>query len=129
GFDTAWIDFTKGLGAPVGAVLAGSGELIEGAWRWKQMLGGALRQSGILAAACLYALDNNVDRLAEDHEHARMLADGLAARAGARGRRSINSPAVIRLTPMLASSWRPLSYRPEIASVASTTRKSRSLAS
>ena len=84
GFDTAWIDFTKGLGAPVGAVLAGSGELIEEAWRWKQMLGGALRQSGILAAACLYALDNNVDRLAEDHEHARMLADGLAALPGAR---------------------------------------------
>jgi len=84
GFDTAWIDFTKGLGAPVGAVLAGSGELIEEAWRWKQMLGGALRQSGILAAACLYALDNNVDRLAEDHEHARMLADGLAALPAAR---------------------------------------------
>ena len=84
GFDTAWIDFTKGLGAPVGAVLAGSGELIEQAWRWKQMLGGALRQSGILAAACLYALDHNVDRLAEDHEHARTLARGLAALPGAR---------------------------------------------
>jgi threonine aldolase len=79
GFDTAWIDFTKGLGAPVGAVLAGSGELIEEAWRWKQMLGGALRQSGILSAACLYALEHNVERLAEDHAHARMLAEGLAA--------------------------------------------------
>jgi threonine aldolase len=84
GFDTAWIDFTKGLGAPVGAVLAGSGELIEEAWRWKQMLGGALRQSGILAAACLYALEHNVGRLAEDHEHASMLARGLAALSGAR---------------------------------------------
>ncbi|HEX4670949.1 MAG TPA: threonine aldolase family protein [Solirubrobacteraceae bacterium] len=82
GFDTAWIDFTKGLGAPVGAVLAGSAELIGEAWRRKQMLGGALRQSGIVAAACLYALDHHVDRLAEDHEHARLLAEGLAALPG-----------------------------------------------
>lgn len=79
GFDTAWIDFTKGLGAPVGAALAGSRELIDQAWRWKQMLGGAMRQSGIVAAACLYALDHNVERLADDHRNARMLADGLAA--------------------------------------------------
>ena len=78
GFDTAWLDFSKGLGAPVGAVLCGSAELIEEAWRWKQMMGGSMRQSGILAAACLYALDNNVERLAEDHEHARLLAEGLA---------------------------------------------------
>jgi threonine aldolase len=78
GFDTAWIDFTKGLGAPVGAVLAGSAELIGEAWRRKQMLGGALRQSGIVAAGCLYALDHHIDRLAEDHEHARLLAEGLA---------------------------------------------------
>jgi len=52
GFDTAWIDFSKGLGAPAGAVLAGSRELIAEAWRYKQMLGGALRQSGVLTAAC-----------------------------------------------------------------------------
>jgi threonine aldolase len=84
GFDTAWIDFTKGLGAPVGAVLAGSGKLIAEAWRWKQMLGGALRQSGIVAAACLYALDHNVRRLAEDHRNARLLAEGLAALPGVR---------------------------------------------
>jgi threonine aldolase len=77
GFDTAWVDFTKGLGAPVGAVLCGSRELIDEAWRWKQMLGGSLRQAGVLAAACLYALDNHVERLAEDHENARVLADGL----------------------------------------------------
>jgi threonine aldolase len=79
GFDTAWIDFTKGLGAPVGAVLAGSRELIDEAWRWKQMLGGAFRQSGIVAAGCLYALDHHVDRLAEDHANARLLAEGLAS--------------------------------------------------
>jgi threonine aldolase len=82
GFDTAWIDFTKGLGAPVGAVLAGSRELIDEAWRWKQMLGGAFRQSGIVAAGCLYALDHNVERLAVDHENARVLAEGLAGLAG-----------------------------------------------
>jgi threonine aldolase len=84
GFDTAWIDFTKGLGAPVGAVLAGSRELIDEAWRWKQMLGGAFRQSGIIAAGCLYALDHHVDRLAEDHANARLLASGLAALPGVR---------------------------------------------
>jgi threonine aldolase len=78
GFDTAWLDFTKGLGAPVGAVLAGSGDLIDEAWRWKQQMGGAFRQSGIVAAGCLYALDHHVERLAEDHENARVLADGLA---------------------------------------------------
>jgi threonine aldolase len=78
GFDSAWIDFSKGLGAPVGAVLCGSRQLIDEAWRWKQMLGGAMRQAGVLAAACLYALDHHVERLAEDHEHARLLADGLA---------------------------------------------------
>jgi threonine aldolase len=81
GFDTAWIDFTKGLGAPVGAVLAGSGALVAEAWRFKQMLGGAMRQSGILAAACLYALDHHVERLAEDHANARRLAELLADHA------------------------------------------------
>jgi threonine aldolase len=82
GFDTAWIDFTKGLGAPVGAVLAGSRELIDEAWRFKQMWGGAMRQAGIVAAAGLYALDHHVDRLADDHENARILADGLAELPG-----------------------------------------------
>ncbi len=77
GFDTAWIDFTKGLGAPVGAALAGSAELIEEAWRYKQMMGGALRQAGIVAAGCLWALDHHVERLAEDHANARILASGL----------------------------------------------------
>jgi len=78
GFDTAWLDFTKGLGAPLGACLAGSAELIDEAWRYKQMLGGALRQAGIVAAGALYALDHNVDRLAEDHANAAALASGLS---------------------------------------------------
>jgi len=82
GFDTAWIDFSKGLGAPVGAVLAASRELIDEAWRYKQMMGGALRQSGILSAGCLYALDHHVERLAEDHANAQALAEGLAAVPG-----------------------------------------------
>jgi threonine aldolase len=84
GFDTAWIDFTKGLGAPIGACLAGSRESIDEAWRYKQMMGGALRQAGIAAAAGLYALDHHVDRLAEDHENARALAEGLARIDGVR---------------------------------------------
>ncbi len=79
GFDTAWIDFSKGLGAPVGACLAGSRELIEEAWRYKHMFGGAMRQSGIVAAGALWALEHNVERLAEDHANARLLAEGLAA--------------------------------------------------
>ncbi|MEA2419266.1 MAG: threonine aldolase [Thermoleophilaceae bacterium] len=78
GFDTAWLDFTKGLGAPVGAVLCSSAELIEEAWRWKQQMGGAMRQAGIVAAGCVYALDHNLERLAEDHENARVLAAGFA---------------------------------------------------
>ncbi len=82
GFHTAWLDFTKGLGAPVGAVLVGSRELIDEAWRWKQMLGGAFRQSGIVAAGCLYSLDHHVERLAVDHDNARFLAGGLAELPG-----------------------------------------------
>jgi threonine aldolase len=80
--DTAWLDFTKGLGAPVGAVLASSRELIDEAWRYKQMWGGSLRQAGIIAAAGLYALDHHVERLAEDHENAQALAEGLAELPG-----------------------------------------------
>jgi threonine aldolase len=68
----------------VGACLGGSEELIEEAWRLKQMMGGALRQAGIVAAAGLYALEHNVERLAEDHENARLLAEGIAAIDGAR---------------------------------------------
>jgi threonine aldolase len=78
GCDSVWLDFTKGLGAPLGAVLCGSAEFIDAAWRWKQRLGGSLRQAGICAAACLYALDQNIDRLAEDHANAKVLARGLA---------------------------------------------------
>ncbi len=78
GYDSVWLDFTKGLGAPLGAVLCGSADFIDRAWVWKQRLGGALRQAGICAAACLYALDHHVARLAEDHANAQALARELA---------------------------------------------------
>jgi threonine aldolase len=77
-FDSVWLDLTKGLGAPVGAVLAGSQAFIEEAWVFKQRFGGAMRQAGIIAAAGIYALEHHVARLAEDHDRARSLARGLA---------------------------------------------------
>lgn len=77
-FDTVSICLSKGLGAPVGSVLVGRQDLIAIARRHRKMLGGGLRQSGILAAAGLYALEHNVDRLAEDHRRAKALAEGLA---------------------------------------------------
>ncbi|MBN2562908.1 MAG: aminotransferase class I/II-fold pyridoxal phosphate-dependent enzyme [Phycisphaerae bacterium] len=77
-FDSCWIDLSKGLGCPVGAVLAGSDEFIAQAWRYKHLFGGAMRQAGILAAAGVYALEHHVERLAEDHLRARQLAEGLA---------------------------------------------------
>jgi threonine aldolase len=81
-FDTAWIDFTKGLGAPVGAAIAGSRNFIAEAWRCKQQMGGAMRQAGIIAAGGVFALRHHVKRLAEDHANAKRLAEGLAALPG-----------------------------------------------
>lgn len=76
--DSVWLDLSKGLGCPVGAVLAGSSEFIREAWAWKFRLGGAMRQSGFLAAAGIYALDHHVERLAEDHINAHIFAEGLS---------------------------------------------------
>ena len=81
-FDTVSVCFSKGLGAPVGSALAGPRELIGRAHRWRKMLGGGMRQSGLLAAAALHALDHHVDRLADDHALARRLADGLQGLPG-----------------------------------------------
>lgn len=75
--DTIWVDFTKGLGAPTGAVLAGPADVMEEAWLLKHRFGGAMRQAGIVAAGCLHALDHHVDRLADDHANAGRLADEL----------------------------------------------------
>ena len=78
-FDTVTLCLSKGLGCPLGAVVAGSEELMLKARRAKHLFGGAMRQAGIVAAAGVYALDHNIDRLAEDHARARRLAEGLAA--------------------------------------------------
>jgi threonine aldolase len=78
GFDTVTLCFSKGLGCPLGAVIAGSPELMARARRGKHYFGGAMRQAGIVAAAALYALDHHVDRIADDHARARRLGEGLA---------------------------------------------------
>src|SRR5256886_6892663 len=78
GFDTVTLCFSKGLGCPLGALIAGSAELMARARRGKHYFGGAMRQAGIVAAAALYALDHHVDRIADDHVRARRLAEGLA---------------------------------------------------
>ncbi|MFT5534666.1 MAG: threonine aldolase [Burkholderiaceae bacterium] len=77
GFDSVSVCLSKGLGAPIGSVLCGSRDMIQRALRWRKMLGGGLRQAGILAAAGLYALEHHIDRLAEDHDHATLIAAGL----------------------------------------------------
>ncbi len=81
-FDSVSVCFSKGLGAPVGSALVGSKEFIRAAHRWRKMLGGGMRQSGVLAAAALHALDHHIDRLADDHALARRLAEGLAGLPG-----------------------------------------------
>ena len=81
-FDSVSVCFSKGLGAPVGSALCGSRELIARAHRWRKMAGGGMRQAGILAAAVLHALDHHIDRLADDHAHARQLAEGLQGLRG-----------------------------------------------
>jgi threonine aldolase len=82
GFDTVSMCFSKGLGAPVGSVIAGTRALVDRAHRFRKMLGGGMRQAGILAAAALHALDHNVERLADDHANARLLAERLGGRPG-----------------------------------------------
>ncbi|MGQ0580199.1 MAG: low-specificity L-threonine aldolase [Betaproteobacteria bacterium] len=77
-FDSVSVCLSKGLGAPVGSVLCGSKEFIARARRWRKMVGGGMRQAGLLAAAGIYALQHNVERLARDHENARKLAEGLS---------------------------------------------------
>jgi threonine aldolase len=76
--------FSKGLGAPVGSAIAGPRPFVARCHRFRKMFGGAMRQAGILAAAALYALDHNVERLAEDHANARLLAEALATMPGLR---------------------------------------------
>jgi threonine aldolase len=77
-FDSVSICLSKGLGAPVGSVLCGSKDFIKSARRWRKMLGGGMRQAGVIAAAGIYALENNIERLAQDHDNALLLGRGLA---------------------------------------------------
>ncbi len=88
-YDSAWLGFTKGLGCPVGAVLAGSQAFIDKAWLFKRRWGGAMRQTGVLTAMCLYALDHHVERLAQDHHLAKRIGEALT-----------NSPIVERILPV-----------------------------
>jgi threonine aldolase len=81
-FDSVMLCLSKGLGAPVGAMLCGSAAFIKTARRLRKMLGGGMRQAGVLAACGLYALDNNIARLADDHERAQQLADGIGGIEG-----------------------------------------------
>jgi threonine aldolase len=81
-YDSVSLCMSKGLGAPMGSLLVGERALIDEARKWRKMLGGGMRQSGIIAAACLYALEHNVEGLLRDHAHARQLAEGLAEIAG-----------------------------------------------
>lgn len=78
GFDSVWLDLSKGLGCPVGAVLCGSDAFVVEAWRWKYRLGGAMRQSGVIAAAGLYALDHHIEQLATDNANAHLLHQRIA---------------------------------------------------
>lgn len=81
-FDSVWLDLSKGLGCPIGGVLAGSTAFIEAATIWKHRFGGAMRQAGIIAAAGIYALDHNIDRLRKDHENARRFAAAIGSFPG-----------------------------------------------
>ena len=81
-FDSVSVCFSKGLGAPVGSALCGSTDFIARAHRWRKMLGGGMRQAGVLAAAARHALDHQVQRLADDHANARRLAEGLQGLPG-----------------------------------------------
>jgi threonine aldolase len=81
-FDTVSVCFSKGLGAPIGSVLAGPADLIRTARRHRKVFGGGMRQVGIIAAGALYALENHIDRLAEDHANARLLAEAISEMDG-----------------------------------------------
>ena len=81
-YDSISICLSKGLGAPVGSVLVGSKQFIAKAYRWRKMFGGGMRQAGILAAGGLYALDNHIDRMVEDHTRAHVLAERLNGNFG-----------------------------------------------
>ena len=103
-FDSISVCFSKGLGTPVGSVLVGTRQLIASAHRSRKMLGGGLRQVGVLAAAALHAMDHHVERLAQDHAHARLLAEGLQGLSGVRVTVPQTNILFVELDPALGSS-------------------------
>ncbi len=122
-YDTVSLCFSKGLGAPVGSALAGPRELIDIARRWRKVLGGGMRQAGLLAAACLHALDHHVERLAEDHANAERLEAGLA---GVEGMTCFGGGTNIRFFDVEPRHWGPLAAHLKadgiVASVGQRTR-------
>lgn len=115
-FDSVMFSFSKGLGAPVGSMLLGSSEFIEEARIVRKRMGGGMRQVGILAAACLYALDHHVERLAEDHENARVLADAIQELDGVEVIPPETNIVIFELTQMAAAEFaRSLSERGVLA--------------
>jgi threonine aldolase len=107
--DSVSFCFSKGLAAPVGSILCGSRAFIAEALRWRKLVGGGMRQAGVLAAAGLYALEHMVDRLADDHDNARALADGLAEIRGLRlAQGSVQTNIVI--VDMAATGVDPLAF-------------------
>lgn len=105
-FDSVSVCLSKGLGAPVGSLLCGSVEVIQRARRWRKVLGGGMRQAGILAAAGIYALEHHVERLADDHHHAQLLAQGLAAIEGIEVRSSPTNMVFLTVPPDRAEALR-----------------------
>jgi len=102
-FDTVSVCFSKGLGAPAGSALVGPSDVIARARRIRKMLGGGMRQAGVLAAAALHALDHHVDRLAEDHARARLLADGLQGLSGVSVQPAVSNMVFVDLAPERAA--------------------------
>jgi threonine aldolase len=122
GFDSVSVCLSKGLGAPAGSILLGSSDFIAAARRWRKALGGGMRQAGILAAAGLYALDHHVERLAEDHDNAAHLAEGLRSIGLAVEPPETNLVFVEIPEPRIAALEAHLAERGIIASIGPRTR-------
>ena len=119
-FDSVSVCLSKGLGTPMGSVLAGPADLIHEAHKWRKMLGGGLRQAGIVAAAGLYALEHHIERLADDHANAARLAEGLGAIDGVKIDSCATNMVFIRLDDV--SRGNGLDLRAELADRGILTR-------
>jgi len=123
GFDSVSVCLSKGLGAPAGTVLVGGAELIAEAKRWRKVLGGGMRQVGLLAAGCLHALDHHVERLAQDHENAAALARGLGEIAELQVDGPYTNMLFVRVPPQQAAALQAhLRQRGVVAGISARTR-------